>query len=405
MPRHLFLPDRVWVGDGLREVRRAEDPEGWLRAAYADEPVVTQVNDGRAVEADEELWPSSSASAPSVVFLMLDLLRVEPGHAVLEIGTGTGWNSALLARRLGSGRVTTVEVDPALSAAAAVRHRRLGVSPRVACGDGAEGFAAGAPYDRIVATCSVRSVPPAWPAQTRPGGVILTPWDSAWCTYGLLRLTVDAHGTASGMFAPYSAFMSLRAHRTDLRIFRDVVREEHVPVESTARVDPEAVAGEDLAARFAVGLLLPSVWHARHEDPDVDGVVSRLWVSDTDATSWAAVDRHEDDRPCTVWQYGPRRLWDEVEAVHAWWAERGRPGPERFGLTVHATGDTHTWLDTPTHPTPPLTRRPGLALTPFRVCGRGFWGVGQGFYGEWWGCRRVSRLRYGARTGFAPRPQ
>lgn len=47
-----------------------------------------------------------------------------------------------------------------------------------------------------------------------------------------------------------------------------------------------------------------------------------------------------------MWQYGSRRLWDEAEAAYRWWGDHGRPGPERFGLTVN--GEEHRiWLDTP----------------------------------------------------------
>ncbi|MEV4943275.1 hypothetical protein [Streptomyces zaomyceticus] len=79
----------------------------------------------------------------------------------------------------------------------------------------------------------------------------------------------------------------------------------------------------------------------------MEGVASRLWVATSDTTSWAAVDREgkSDDR-FTVWQHGPRRLWNEVEAAHAWWLLRDRPGPERFGLTVTAASES-AWLDKP----------------------------------------------------------
>ncbi|MFE6772655.1 methyltransferase domain-containing protein [Streptomyces fimicarius] len=352
VPRHAFLPGTVWVGDDLEECDRAKAPAEWLRHAYADTAVVTQVNDG-ATAAPEERWASCSASAPSIVFRMLDLLDVRPGHRVLEIGTGTGWNAALLAHRLGPGRVTTIEVDPELAATAAGRLEGAGADVHAVHGDGARGHERGGPYDRVIATCSVRSVPPAWIAQTRPGGVVLVPWESPWLCYGLLRLTVDGYGGASGFFSPHSAFMLLRGQRTDLRIYRDVVRDSHVPEKSSTRLSPWAVAGEDWAAQFAIGLQLPHVWRTWHENPDVEGVASRLWLATTDATSWAAVD--VDGRTAdrfTVWEHGPRRLWEAVEAAYGWWREVGRPGPERFGLTVAPDGTHVPWLDAPDNPVP-----------------------------------------------------
>ncbi|MFK8911694.1 methyltransferase domain-containing protein [Streptomyces sp. YS-3] len=352
VPRHTFLPETVWLGDDLTPCTLASTPKTWLRAAYADAPVVTQVNDGDD-PGDEERWPSSSASAPSVVFRTLDLLRLRPGHRVLEIGTGTGWNAGLLAHRLGAEQVTTIEVDTALAVRAARALRMGGLEPTVISGDGAAGHPAGAPYDRIIATCSVREVPRAWLRQTVPGGVILTPWETPWLCYGLLRLIVDGTGTASGWFSPHSAFMLMRGQRSDLRIYRDVVRDEHVPTESVTRLSPWAVTGDDWAARFAIGLRTRDVWHTWHEDPGVEGVTSRLWLATTDATSWAAVDRDgRRDGRFTVWEYGPRRLWTEVEAAYEWWLRAGGPGPDRFGMTVTPDGRHTLWLDSPDEPVP-----------------------------------------------------
>ncbi|MER5971450.1 methyltransferase domain-containing protein [Streptomyces sp. NPDC002055] len=353
VPRHRFLPDLVWLESGRGYVRcdREREPERWLTAAYADAPVVTQVNDGLPPECDDEAWPSSSASAPSIVFRMLHMLELRIGMRVLEVGTGTGWNAGLLAARLGSEHVTSVDVDLGLATTAAhTLDSAAGLRPRIVARDGTEGFAPSAPYDRVIATCAVRTVPYPWVTQTRPGGVILTPWETPWLCYGLLRLDVGGDGTASGRFSPHSAFMLMREQRTDLRIFRDVVRDEHSPRESVTGLSPWTVTGDDWALGFAVGLRLSDVWHAWQDEPDVEGVRSRLWLATTDARSWAAVDwdGRRSDR-FTVWQYGPRRLWDEAETAYRWWRDAGEPGPGRFGLTVTPDGQL-PWLDSPDRP-------------------------------------------------------
>ncbi|GAA4687214.1 methyltransferase domain-containing protein [Streptomyces chumphonensis] len=346
VPRHAFLPETVWLGEGLTPCSRADAPEAWLRAAYTDAPVVTQVDDGADPGPDGERWASSSASAPEIVLRMLDLLALEGGERVVEVGTGTGWNAGLLAHRLGSSLVTSVEVDAALAARARANLASVGVEPRVVTGDGAALAPDG--VDRLVATCSVRRVPGRWIGGVVPGGVVLTPWESPWLCFGLLRLSVGLDGSASGPFLPHAAFMLMRGQRTDLRIFRDVVRDAHVPEESTTTLPPSDVTGEDWSAGFAIGLLLPDVWWARHHDPGVPGVRSRLWVATTDAASWAAVDDvGAADGTFTVWEHGPRRLWREVEDAYRWWVAAGRPGPGDFGMTVTSDGRHTVWLEHP----------------------------------------------------------
>ncbi|MCS0639298.1 methyltransferase, partial [Streptomyces sp. LP05-1] len=216
-----------------------------------------------------------------------------------------------------------------------------------------EGHPEDAPYDRVIATCAVRAVPYAWIEQTPPGGIVLAPWETPWLSHGLLRLTVEGDGTASGWFTPHSACMPLRAHRVNLRILRDVVREEHVPEETTTGVSPFAATGNDWNARFAIGLQTRDIWHTWQHGPGIDGVASRLWLATTDTTSWAAIDHDgRNDERFAVLQHGPRRLWDEVTAALTWWHQTGSPGPERFGMTVQPDGTHHAWLDTPVYPIP-----------------------------------------------------
>ncbi|MFD7453361.1 methyltransferase domain-containing protein [Kitasatospora sp. NPDC059827] len=350
-PRHSFLPDRVWLDrDGTyRSVDRREDPAGWTAGALADEPVVTQLNDGTAPGDPSQRWPSSSSSAPSVVFRMLELLDLQPGMRVLEVGTGTGWTSALMSHRLGDANVTTVEVDPALALSARVALKEAGFSPEVVCGDGALGWGRHAPYDRVVSTCSVRRVPAPWIDQTRPGGVILTPWDNPWICWGLLRLTVGENGTAVGRYLPVSSFMLMRTQRQDLEIHGDVVQDGRTPQLSTTTLPRRQVVRGDAA--FAIGHRIGDIWHAWQDKP-ADGVADRLWVATTDSTSWAAVDHDGGDHDqFTVRQHGPRRLWDEIERAHSWWQRNDCPGPERFGLTVTPEGH-RAWLDDPANSWP-----------------------------------------------------
>ncbi|MGH3900291.1 MAG: methyltransferase domain-containing protein [Pseudonocardiaceae bacterium] len=130
---------------------------------------------------------TSSASKPDLVLSMLGALDLHDGHTVLEIGTGTGYNAALLAARLGASNVTTVEIDPALAdaARAALDASRFPVT--VVTGDGAQGHPDRAPYDRVIAT----------PMRTDFGGSV-----------PLTRFTVDKHGTATGSPVGRVGFMA-----------------------------------------------------------------------------------------------------------------------------------------------------------------------------------------------------
>lgn len=186
--RHSFAPDTLWRwdGDAYVAVNRAAEPERWAAEVYGgpSDTAITQVRDGRA---------TSSLSCQSVVVDMLDSLMPDPGHRVLELGTGTGWNAALLARRAGPGRVTSVETDPGLAATARTRLAAAGSGVTVVTGDGRRGHAPGSPYDRVESTYAVDTVPWEWVAQTRPGGRIVTPWGRM----GHVALTVAADGRSA----------------------------------------------------------------------------------------------------------------------------------------------------------------------------------------------------------------
>ncbi|HWR47240.1 MAG TPA: methyltransferase domain-containing protein [Pseudonocardiaceae bacterium] len=128
-----------------------------MELVYSDTTLITAVADyaERGVRI-----PVSSSSKPDLMVRMLEELDVTDGDRVLEIGTGTGYNAALLSHRLGSQNVFSLDVDPALIAAARPRLTRLGYHPTLAAVDGAAGLAGHAPYARIIATCSVPAIPP-----------------------------------------------------------------------------------------------------------------------------------------------------------------------------------------------------------------------------------------------------
>ncbi|MFJ1790681.1 methyltransferase domain-containing protein [Kitasatospora griseola] len=347
VPRHLFAPDTVWPGmaDGVRQgeaVDRREDADGWWRAVYADVPLTTQWDDGAHLGNSRGVTPSSSSSMPTMVFSMLSALDVADGHRVLEIGTGTGWNAALLSHRLGSANVTTVEVDPSTAAEARARLARAGYAPAAVVGDGAAGHPAAAPFDRVIATCSVRQVPRAWIEQCRPGAVIVAPWGPEYGGEAVVRLTTRQDGTARGRFVHPSAFMRLRAQRSARPGSRAYLPAPWPAdgVRSTTALSPDELGG--WAAMFAIGVRVPGVFPLTERYGDGSYT---LWLHDTAVTSWATADWEPGRVEFEVVQSGPRRLWDEVEAAWRWWDGRGRPGFERFELVVGVDGAQQVHLD------------------------------------------------------------
>jgi protein-L-isoaspartate(D-aspartate) O-methyltransferase len=153
VPRHLFLP-------GL-------PPE----EAYRDEAIVTR--------RDEAGQPISSSSQPTIMAIMLDQLDLAPGHRVLEIGAGTGYNAALISHIVGpSGQVSSVDIDPEVVEEARAHLASAGFGDvTVICADGAEGDPERAPYDRVIATVGVADLAPAWLAQAGPQARIVVPLD------------------------------------------------------------------------------------------------------------------------------------------------------------------------------------------------------------------------------------
>ena len=138
VPRHVFLPSIP------------------VNEAYSHTNIVTH--------RDSEGVAISSASAAGTVAEMLQQLEVRPGHRVLEIGAGTGYNAALLARLAGpEGEVTTVDINEDVAEGARRNLTAAGYGRvRVICGDGEDGYPAAAPFDRVIVTAGAWDIPPGW---------------------------------------------------------------------------------------------------------------------------------------------------------------------------------------------------------------------------------------------------
>jgi protein-L-isoaspartate(D-aspartate) O-methyltransferase len=155
VPRELFVP----------EIARRDG----LAAIYRPDVALATAVDRRGI-------PISSSSAPAIMALMLEDLDIRPGHRVLEIGAGTGYNAALLKSLVGPrGRVISLDIETSFVRRARRALAAGGYSCRVVVGDGREGWASGAPYDRIIVTAASDRVARAWRDQLVDGGLVQLP--------------------------------------------------------------------------------------------------------------------------------------------------------------------------------------------------------------------------------------
>jgi len=169
------------VLDALNRVPRHEFVPALLRPfAYDNRPL--PIGHGQTI------------SQPYIVAAMTDLLKVGTGETALEIGTGSGYQAAVLAE-LGV-RVFSIEIVEPLAQEAAARLKRLGyagVATRV--GDGYHGWPERAPFDAIVVTAAASHVPPPLVRQLKPGGRMVIPVGSQFLTQQLMVVEKHADGT------------------------------------------------------------------------------------------------------------------------------------------------------------------------------------------------------------------
>ncbi len=164
VPRHLFVP------------------EGDRDLAYANGPL--PIGWGQTI------------SQPYIVALMTDLLACGPDDRVLEIGTGSGYQAAVLSGLVA--QVYSLEIIPELAKAAAERLARLGyLNVSVRQGDGHQGWPEQAPFDGILVTAAARAIPPALVEQLRPGARLVIPVGQPYAHQDLLLLEKGPDGALS----------------------------------------------------------------------------------------------------------------------------------------------------------------------------------------------------------------
>lgn len=158
VPRHEFVPEDV------------------RHQAYADRPL--PIGYGQTI------------SQPFIVAIMTDLLQVALNHVVLEIGTGSGYQAAVLAHL--ARQVYTIEIIPGLANGAAQRLQRLGyANVATRAGDGYYGWAEAAPFDGIIVTAAASQIPPPLIQQLKTGGRMVIPIGAPFALQHLVLVEVD----------------------------------------------------------------------------------------------------------------------------------------------------------------------------------------------------------------------
>ncbi|MBK3565900.1 ATP-grasp peptide maturase system methyltransferase [Streptomyces sp. MBT62] len=341
VPRELFLNPGVFLptDGGLWQPVTAlgTPPSEWSRIAYRDESLVTQLDGHLTADRTTGLVtgvPTSSSTTPTTVVGMLEQLDVADDDSVLEIGTGTGYSSALMCHRLGDDNVTTVEVDPQVAARADAALEVAGHSTWTVTGDGLLGHPARSPYDRVIATCAVRRIPYTWVRQTRPGGIILATIGSWPYGTGLAKVAVNDDGSAEGQIIGRSSFMHARAQALPPLAGDLSARTAYADTERPARIPP-VLLGEWMPA-FLAQLAVPGAQFVR---ATVGDGTENLYLFDAERESFAAFT--EDTEGWTVRQGGPLALWDAVEETLTAWRDAG--GPDIASVRLHITKEAHTY--------------------------------------------------------------
>lgn len=175
VPRHLFVPPEL------------------AGQAYNDHPLPI----GHGV----------TISQPYIVALMTQAAEIEPGQAVLEVGTGSGYQAAILATL--TDKVYSIELIPELARSAGERLARLGYGQvQIKNGDGYRGWPEFAPFDAIIVTAAAPEIPPALKDQLKDGGRLVIPVGPSFGLQYLLRLTKQGNNFREEMLSPV-AFVPL----------------------------------------------------------------------------------------------------------------------------------------------------------------------------------------------------
>ncbi|MGB8343935.1 MAG: rRNA adenine N-6-methyltransferase family protein [Ktedonobacteraceae bacterium] len=309
-------------------------PEDFLTAVYQDQSLVTKV--------DERNWPISSSSQPSVMAEMLEALDVQPGQRVLEIGTGTGYNAALLAHLTDDPVcVVTIEHDATLAESARqVVEQVIGSGVTVISGDGFPGWEQGAPYDRIIATASVPTLPMAWIEQLQVGGKLVMHLQGTLNASGFLIVEKRAEGVSGHFLAQSWHFMPLITEQLAASQPSIAKLSQQLCLESfvlpKGHLFPDQLF--DMTFRWFLQWRLPGCKISKQKQMQraIGTAITSIFVIDTRREGLVRLQQQTEE----TWSgtvYGSVNIWQEIQQAYEDFHALGEPQQQDYRLTVEET--------------------------------------------------------------------
>ena len=328
VPRHAFVP-YFYTRDilNMQEWRRVVGPEAfeaWVEQVYRDRLLVT------AVDADGV--PTCAVPQPSVLAQMLSALRLRPNACVLEVGTGSGYGTALLSCLVGPHRVASLEVDASMVHVARTRIERvLGQRVPIFQGDGrALPEQVQHVFDGLIVTGAYARIEPCWMRVLKPGGRIVVPWRPCVCAEGVIVEGVKVGTSVMGrVTASDGAFLDLHAGAGSsegsgrgCKSSEPVLPVAHIPL-------PFFWLRDDLDVRWFLQMSLPVCLPTRGSTSDGDDPI--------------LLQQSEDGRIVYVWAdgavYGDVSLAQEIAAVVRQFERMGKPGRQACSFVADGTGN------------------------------------------------------------------
>ncbi|MGK9233796.1 hypothetical protein KXS07_19840 [Inquilinus limosus] len=367
-PRHRFV--HRFRADRDRPVEDFDaEPQRHLAVVYSDRVLAHLGPDDAALD--------STNSQPSYVLWLLHRLGLDPGHRVLEIGSGSGWLAAVMGRLVGEGSVVGVEILGELARRSRADLAALGIrNVDIVEGDGAAGHAAGTPYDRAMITAAVWDLPAALFDQVAEGGRLLLPIALAGgagrdCHVSVLRREGDrfrALEAVPGRFVRFTGPGQERGserRRLDALPFWPEINAEpalHRPLSLGLR-DPARFGGAAYAFRLFLGQTESGFAVFDDGAAETEELsVSPFGLIDAAAKSVAIC------RPGMLLGYGSAAAARRLDAAYRRWTDLGMPGPADFELEVARTVEAPRpgpglWVE-PRGASTLVWRLPGVASPP-----------------------------------------